>query len=275
MTRNILGALTILVALSAGPPAMAAVERGLCRDIAAAVANPSVTIVPEKLLGDWQEAARCLIETVEQFDLQIASPETSKQVSQALLKATGALNTIVSASADSTTPINHIRKIDDIPFAKVLAWGSRNQDRQIRLATTILLANVVDNNSVCVVLDHLHDQTYMGTAAGQSGRVNLLSVVSVIAPWAYEENYQNILRAVQTIRSAVEDSKDTAKTTDQLSSICGRLAYQEGLKAPNMKQALPRNLRACAGYALQWANDKQLTYSRTAPKLTIAKACPR
>jgi len=274
MMRTRLGALTILVALSAGPPAMAAVEQGLCREIGAAVANPSVTIVPDKLLGDWQEAAACLVDTVELLDLQVTSPETSKQVGQELLKATGALNTMISAAEDSTPPINHIREIDGIPFAKVLAWGARNQDRQVRLATTILLANVVDNNSVCVVLDHLHDQTYLETPAGLSGRVNLLSVVSVIAPWAYEENYQNILRAVQTIRPTVEDNKEMAKTTDLLSSICERLKFQEGLKAANKDVALPDELRACVDYELQWANDKQLTYSPTAPKATIAKACP-
>jgi hypothetical protein len=271
--RWLFACLVLSAAMAPNVKAAAAEDAPLCQDIAKAVANPDVAIVPEKLLAEPEGASRCLITILGSLAARVTAPETDEQTGEELLKAAGALNTIVSASKDQAKAINFIRDNDSIAFAEVLAWGARDQDTQIRLASTILLANVVDNNSICVVLDHLYDKTFLDTPHGVNGRVNLLSVVAVIAPWAYQQNYQNILRMLKTVRPAIEGNKEMAKSGELLASVCERLVFQGTYRNPNRETALPEELQACVGYEPQWATPEQLSYGASA-SVALDDACP-
>ena len=44
------------------------------------------------------------------------------------------------------------------------------------------------------MLDHLYDPTLAETRWGRSGRLNLLGIAAVVAPWAFKENFENLTR---------------------------------------------------------------------------------
>jgi hypothetical protein len=122
----------------------------------------------------------------------------------------------------------------------------------------------IDNTTVCVPLDHLWDPN-IGTLEKDNdysvrGRANLLSVVSVVAPWAYFENFQNIQTMKNNIWNKIDRSDLNLKqTVDILSNIQLRLDSQ----GPNTNKNvyLPNNLKAdCIKYGRRWATADQLKY---------------
>jgi hypothetical protein len=72
--------------------------------------------------------------------------------------------------------------------------------------STLILANVIDNTTVCVPIDHLYDPSI-----SINGRANLLSVVSVVAPWAYRQKYDNISKVQARISSTISEGRSQSQ----------------------------------------------------------------
>ena len=225
-----------------------------CQTISANVFDPETTVLRDQLLADWRPASKCLLLVLHQMSTRVSSPDLSPDDLQQFVKTTGALNTII-ATFDGRAVIEHLRANDTIQTASALSWGARNVERSARLNATMLLANIVDNNTICVPIDHLYDTDFIANESGINGRANLLSVVSVISPWAHRENYHNILRLIEQVGPQIE-GPNLDKTRSLVGDICRRLGLQETSKARNMNTPLPSSLRACETYGSLWAGDK-------------------
>ena len=175
------------------------------------------------------------------------------------LRVTGAIRSMMAASSNLDAVISlfrttlNSRKIN-ISVARILTYGARSDDKNARQNSMWILANVIDNTTVCVPLDHLYDP-----AISPSGRANLLAIVSVVAPWAYKENYNNIKTVVAFTQHKLSDStSDLLDTSSILNNIEQRLQTQND--NTNKIEAIPSNLQTCKHYPLQYAKSQQLSY---------------
>jgi ABC-type transporter Mla subunit MlaD len=112
----------------------------------------------------------------------------------------------------------------------------------------LVLGNVIDNTTVCVPLTHLNDPTLLATASGINGRANLLSLVSVVAPWAYKENSENIARTRASILGQVNSNDPNLKgTVARLENISRRLG--DNTETSNRSVPMPESWRLqCKAY---------------------------
>jgi hypothetical protein len=234
----------------------------------------SVPIVPDGLLADWKFATECLIKDILSLKGVAESTSLPTATRNQFLGTTGAIRAIISKlnkddeKANTTSNldafIRQFRNADNTDVISILTFGARSDNYQSRSNSLLILANVIDNTTVCVPLDHLWDPN-IGTLEKDNdysvrGRANLLSVVSVVAPWAYFENFQNIQTMKNNIWNKIDRSDLNLKqTVDILSNIQLRLDSQ----GPNTNKNvyLPNNLKAdCIKYGRRWATADQLKY---------------
>ncbi|BAM92371.1 exported hypothetical protein [Bradyrhizobium oligotrophicum S58] len=191
--------------------------------------NPAV--IQEAYLADINTAVPCLIQVIERLGGQINSPAVEPDVKSRLLTATGALRAIMTR-LDSASNLNNFitlfRERNNINVISALTYAARSDNKDLRLSSTLLLGNVIDNRFVCVPLTQLNDPEFMKAAEAPSGRANLLGVVSVVAPWAYKENYENIDKTRDYIGGQIgrEDSSSMKNTLAILDNIQTRLKSQ-------------------------------------------------
>jgi hypothetical protein len=248
----------------------------------------SVPVVPASMLTRLDVALPCLIRIIESLDGKRKLPTFDPDVRSQFLSATGALRTIISqaiafdeaakarvdekkaAGGDASESdgagqgnlrafIEAFRKLDNTKVAQVLVHALRSDDRVMRSNALLILANVVDNTTVCVAIDHLYDSEIATTPFGVNGRANLLSVVSVVAPWAYRETYYNIEQVLKFIEPKVDSISPELKfTRDVIPNIRERLARQTN--ESNRAVCLPEKERDCYAYQRQHATAAQLSY---------------
>ena len=174
-----------------------------------------------------------------------------------MLSATAAFRSIVtklnvSDQASGNTSgldefIKQFRLADNLDVVSVLSYGARSDVYDIRLNSVLLLGNVIDNTSVCVPLAHLNDPTLMTSANGMNGRANLLGIISVVAPWAYKQNFENIEKTRDFINNQIASDTNAKTTSNILENIRVRLKSQN--TDSNRNVDLPQQWRiACKGY---------------------------
>jgi hypothetical protein len=84
----------------------------------------------------------------------------------------------VQAARKTKTFIDAFRKLDNLRATKVLVYAVRSNDQAARSNALLILANVINNATVCVAIDHLYDTKIAQTPFGNTGRANLLAVLS-------------------------------------------------------------------------------------------------
>ena len=179
-----------------------------------------------------------------------------------LLSASGALRSVMSKldAADKLTAgsdglkkfISIFREKNSINVISVLSFGARNENRDLRLSSVLLLGNVIDNRFVCVPLVQLNDPDLVSTDYGINGRANLLGVISVVAPWAYAENFSSIRKTREIISTQVNrDDPKFKGTVNILDNIQNRLSSQtdDSNKGVPLDKAMTE---ACRKYALAY-----------------------
>ena len=72
-----------------------------------------------------------------------------------LIQATGALRTILANKGPSAIRI--FRSSDNLDAISTLVTAARGNNQTARVNAAIVLADVIDNSSLCVVIDHLYD----------------------------------------------------------------------------------------------------------------------
>jgi hypothetical protein len=117
---------------------------------------------------------------------------------------------------------------------KVLAWVTRGDDIAVRRNAANILANAVDNTTVCFVIHHLRDSTL-----NTPGRANLLGVTRAMASYAYKENVVAISAAVALIEKNLEKSpEELSQTRSIIVDINDRLK-----KSQNAETLIPVALK--------------------------------
>jgi hypothetical protein len=174
-----------------------------------------------------------------------------------LLSLTGAFRSIILKFSDPNDPrkvaemnafIRKFRDLDNIDVVSVLSWGARSDSPDIRSNSLLILGNVIDNTTICVPLTHLNDPSLMKSPSGVNGRANLLSLLSVVAPWAYKENSENIARTRASIAAQVDSNDPNLKgTVARLENIAIRLG--NNTETSNRSVPMPEAWRlTCKAY---------------------------
>jgi hypothetical protein len=255
------GAIVALAALiCTSPQALAQSAKGAeCATLRAAVEEGSEA-VPFELLTDSDNAALCLVGIIASVGTRLQSPRLAELDAKVLTRATGALNVVVTETDKKIVAL--IRSNDSKDFIRALTFGARSDNKDLRSNATVLLANTIDNNTICIVLDHLYDNKDSSEEFWTNGRANLLAVAAVISPWALRENYENIQRVVQNVEPMVsKDDPNLEITRELLVRIRNRLSLQDEYNNPKKESTLTAaNLDGCADYVPEFATAEQLIY---------------
>jgi hypothetical protein len=238
-----------------------------------------IPVIPDRLLVDWKGATPCLTDVLRKLSPTIKSPTLSGTTRNQFLSATGALRSIATRLAKEDEKQDEIRDRkcaelqpaeraktescqkqldifirtfrlnDDIDVISALTYGARSDNPDARLNSLLILGDVIDNSTVCVPLTHLADPKIGDGDHGVTARANLLSVISVVAPWAYKENFQNIQRTRELhAKSIAQDDKSLTQTVAILRNIESRSAFNK--PDNNQKYSLPKDWRDnCRKYA--------------------------
>jgi hypothetical protein len=203
----------------------------------------------------------CLVELLQAPGISMTSPDTDPIQREWLLRITGAMRSILATRG--TSAIRDFRAADDLATTTVLAYAARSADAGLRVNATLVLADVIDDSTVCVPIDHLYDPDLLTPEGGTSGRINLIGVVSVVAPWAFRPTYENIRRLAAKLEADLDGKTDVRQASEVLANLKARLDFQQtSQKAPNMLSDLPSDLRACTAYQPLWAGPSLVYEAR-------------
>jgi hypothetical protein len=235
----------------------------------------SVPIVPDRLLTNWATAIPCLVQIVGGVKDSVTSPNPSPEIRSKLLSATGAIRAIMTtlsaadekakSGSDPNAPrqdtlnefINLFRTLDNLDVISVLTYGMRSDSYDMRLNSVLILGNVIDNSTICVPLIQVYDKRGEKESSYVNGRANLLAVISVVAPWAYRENYDNIQRTKDFVQRKVGTDASIPTTGKILVNIDQRLKSQVGDTNKNV-QLSPEIKSNCAAYMKRFLPNADL-----------------
>jgi hypothetical protein len=262
----------LLIAYSATAHAQS--SRGDCAQLLEVVGSSTGNVprVPDSFVADWRSSLPCMIQAVENLR-DVDGPEFSPASRRVFLSVTGAMRTIITAqnAADERASdakqqnlrdfIDTYRKRATIDSTRVMAFGARSNDPNIRLNALLVMANVIDNRVLCVPIDYLYDPQIAATDYGVRGRANLIAIVSVVAPWAYRENFANLKRLSAFLKPLIGPEDDFKQSRDALENLNARLQSQEKLSSSNKDVTGETNF--CSGYHPKFAPSDKLTYPRS------------
>lgn len=126
---------------------------------------------------------------------------------------------------------------------KPLVWAARGDNKELRLNSANILANAVDNTTVCFVLHHLYKDRPPLT---DEGRANLLGITRTMASYAYSENVAAINLTINELQRRLgDDLKKLPQTQALIVDIIARAASSK-----NAAAGLPAELQEyCKNYS--------------------------
>jgi hypothetical protein len=142
------------------------------------------------------------------------------------------------------TNITAFRLNDNQSTIGKLVKISEIDDRSIRISASLILANVVDNTTVCVVLDRLLNHSDINDDL----RFNLVQIVRVASRnTTYAENYKWITAAIEHLRNQIRERPgDYDKTLSTLQSIEANLAAMDpAIRGRKLGDAFPGIDKEC------------------------------
>lgn len=152
---------------------------------------------------------------------------------------TDVVRTILSSSNEAIRLFRDCH-IDKSHVIKVLAWAARGEETRLRINSANILANVVDNTTICFVLDQLRDPSI-----DMRGRANLLAVAVAAASYAYRENVRAIEDTLNIVKKNLASNKGDLSQTEKLMAELGDRAK----RSSNGTRSLPPELQQyCKGY---------------------------
>ena len=181
------------------------------------------TAAAKFLVDNWKNSLMPLIIELATFEKIAASPTQSDDDVKAMIAVTDVLRTIL-ANKEKEGALNDFTDHDSAQVIVALAWMARGNVRALRINSTYILANVVDNTNVCIVLDHLRDPKIH-----VDGRINLLQAIQPVASSAYQDNAELIKNSLTVVeRNAGNDTKVSAL----INEINQRTATSTNIKKP-------------------------------------------
>jgi hypothetical protein len=220
---------------SCGKNDFMAASIGVARSANATVRTSTLKTVAES----WQFSLPELMREIERMKRVRPGSAWDKPDLEWSTAITGTVKTIL-ASYDQAIPL--FRKCDDEGVIKPLVWAARGDERDLRLNSANILANIVDNTTVCFVVHHLSKTQ---PQLGDDGRANLLGITRAMAGYVYQDTAQDIEKVVRQLQTSLGDRlKQLTQTATLLVNISSRAAKSENRTTP-----LPEALqRYCKGY---------------------------
>ncbi|UWU80781.1 hypothetical protein N2603_20635 [Bradyrhizobium huanghuaihaiense] len=158
-------------------------------------------------------------------------PPTQRDVAIVL---TDVIRAIIS---DDRLSILRFRQCTTDTIIKSLTWAARGDNQRLRVNSANILANVVDNTTVCIVLHHLRDSNI-----STNGRANLLGVTNSMASYAYRENVNDISKTLEIVNAQIGSSIGFDQSRIIVRDIYSRLAESE-----NKETSLQTSLKEYCG----------------------------
>jgi hypothetical protein len=182
-----------------------------------------------------KDALPALMAAIPQFLRRNAEPSTwpSTQRDVAIV-LTDVIRVILSNDSPS---ILRFRQCTTDAIIKPLTWAARGDNQRLRVNSANILANVVDNTTVCIVLHHLRD-----TNISTNGRANLLGVTNSMASYAYRENVNEIGKTLEIVNAQIGASIGFDQSRIIIRDIYSRLAQSE-----NKETSLQTSLKEYCG----------------------------
>jgi hypothetical protein len=191
------------------------------------------------LTENWKESLPAIVENIDAYyRAEGIQPYTQDDVAGLLPLTDLAVKIILTKDG----AIGTFRESDTANTIKLLTWAARDpenieQNRNLRFNATYILAGVVDNSSLCIVLDHLRD-----AKLNPNGKVNLLQVAASAARFAYKENVKAALETVDIMSPRVNENP-TPKSVVLLKALAGNATA-----SPNAEMPLPFEATYCRDY---------------------------
>jgi hypothetical protein len=145
------------------------------------------------------------------------------------------------AATEDPEAIKGFRAIDDLGVIRTLLDMAAIDDRGIRINASLILANVVDNTTVCAVIDRL-----VTGNINDITRYNLLQVVKIVAGYARPDVRQWIEEALASTQSQVEGAENATKTRALVDEIAGVLDTSTPIGPKPLATKFPSDYGACA-----------------------------
>lgn len=198
-------------------------ESNACSSISSTVIEGKAQRLSQ--LSAMTDPLSCIVPQIPEFRLDLSDQEPRPRAIEAYLSLTAAAILLVE---NDFAYVTRFRTIDDMLVVKTLASGAGHPIRSVRINSARLLASIVDNSTLCVVLDYLHAPVKpVGDDNNSSvnARANLLGVVRGAAKWIGIENQRALQDTLDyTVRTiSNENSVELPKTLALISDIERRL----------------------------------------------------
>jgi hypothetical protein len=145
--------------------------------------------------------------------------------------------------ANNNSAITKFRSCDDKETMQPLISAARSSSYNLRINATLILGNVVDNTTVCLVLDDLRDPTI-----NANGRANLLGVTRAVASYAYKPNKKAIEETINLLEDSLKSQPNMAQTLTLIADVRARAG-----QSINAGTDLPSELQQyCGAYSYRW-----------------------
>jgi hypothetical protein len=159
------------------------------------------------LIDNWQVNLPTLMNAIEAMRMTEASTWGPPERQQTTF-VVGVVKTIL-ASKNQAIPL--FRQCDSGRTVKPLIWAARGDDTALRLNSANILANTVDDTTVCFVLHHLRDKDI-----SDNGRANLLGITRAMASYAHKESVDAILETIEIVKRNLGNRLERLPQTQQL-----------------------------------------------------------
>jgi hypothetical protein len=141
---------------------------------------------------------------------------------------------------ESPSGIEYFRSLDDLNVIMTLVDMATSDNRGIRINATLILANVVDNTTLCAVINKL-----LSGNINDNSQYNLLQVVKVVAGYAREENRAWIKPVLERTNSLSLNKESYARTIALSDEITEILATSAPVDPLPLAQKYPDEYKAC------------------------------
>ncbi|CDX15783.1 exported hypothetical protein [Mesorhizobium sp. ORS 3324] len=144
------------------------------------------------------------------------------------------LNQLVKSQDD----IQAFRCQDDLATIRKIIAFARIDERVTRINASLLLANVVDNTTLCGVLEELFDHSLNDNA-----RYNLWQVVLVVARYARVENQKWIKATVSDNQTFIGSQPNYGRTLEKIDEVNTALTVNQ--RTDSLKNGYEPQYREC------------------------------
>jgi hypothetical protein len=150
----------------------------------------------QRLAVNTDAALPALLSAVASFDgsgMQDLKPDRI----QFFVAITDVLRIILVTNFDAVVEARtEVKRGDRGRILGPLIVATGNAERSVRINATVILASVVDNGTVCLVLDRLRTDS-----RNMPEKINLLQVVAAMAGYAYRENVAAATTTIERVKS--------------------------------------------------------------------------